>query len=665
MRRHRLIAAASVATVVCLLPSAAGSQQPQERPRPVFRAGALFVRVDVYPTQKGGPIAGLKAEDFELLEDGKPQAIETFETIASPMFTPNADRRDPNSQREGFELARDPQYRVFVLYLDAYHVSFSGSSRTRLAISEFLNRMVGPRDLFGVLTPAQTINDLLLGQLTQTIDQQLTDHPTWGIADRYEPQPGEVELEAAFPQNRALVARLIALRRLDKVYSDLEALVGRLGDLRDERKNILFFSDFLASPGTNFSDLSIDPLGRTGAPPPVGVTSEGKLTLGPRNSADPDRRWAETERARLTSIDFAQRFRDLLRSARQANVSFYTIRPGGLDPGYSMLAEGISNLHVLAEQTDGQPVAASNDIRAGLRKVADDLSAHYVLGYYSSNTTWNGASRQITVKLKSTGEKLRARREYRAPTEAEMTSLNNVVAKNASAPAAPSAAVSALDALARLRPAARMNAYGVATAKGIAIVAELAAAEIEGGRWKQGAEVQVMLSTAKGDTLSGKGRIEPGARGTLLTIPAAPATGPWEATVRVRSETDAPEMDTVSIAPGRGTLLGDPVAYRAGAPAASPWRPLAAFHFRRTERVRIEWPMLTAVESYDARLLDRKEQPLQVPVTIAARDGEMRMLVADLNLAPLSIGDYLIEVTAKGSGAGERKLVAIRVSNAR
>ena len=665
MRRHRLTTAATVAIVVSLLPCAAGAQQAQERPRPVFRAGALLVRVDVYPTLKGGPVPGLKADDFELLEDGKAQTIETFEAIASPMWTPNADRRDPNSQRDGFELARDPQYRLFVLYLDAFHVSFSGSSRTRLAISEFLNRMVGPRDLFGVLTPAQTVNDLLLGQLTQTIDQQLRDHPTWGIADRYEPQPGEVELEAAFPQNPALVRRLIALRRLDKVYADLEALVVRLGDLRDERKNILFFSDYLASPGTNFSDLSIDPLGRTGAPPPVGVSSEGKLTLGPRNSAEPDRRWAENERARLTSIDFAQRFRDLLRSARQANVSFYTIRPGGLDPGYSMLADGVSNLHVLAEQTDGQAVAASNDIRPGLRKVADDLSAHYVLGYYSSNTTWNGASRQITVKLKSTGEKLRARREYRAPTEAEMASLNNVVAGKASAPAAPSAAVSALDALARLRPAARMNAYGVATGKGLAIVAELAAAEIEGGRWKQGAEVQVMLSTAKGDTLSAKGRIEPGARGTILTIPAAAGTGPWEATVRVRSETDAPETDSVSIASGGGILLGDPVAYRAGAAAASPWRPLAAFHFRRTERLRIEWPMLAAIDSYEARLLDRKEQPLQVPVTTAARDAEIRMLVADLNLAPLVIGDYLIEVTAKGAGTVDRKLVAIRVLNAR
>src|SRR4029453_7723036 len=126
---------------------------------------------------------------------------------------------------------------------------------------------------------------------------------------------------------------------------------------------------------------------------------------------------------RVALIVFAERVRGLLGMARQGNVSFYTVRPGGLDPNYSMLSDGISNLHVLAEQTDGQAVAASNDIRPGLKKVADDLSSHYVLGYYSSNTTWNGASRQITVKLKASGEKLRAPREHRAPTEAEMASM--------------------------------------------------------------------------------------------------------------------------------------------------------------------------------------------------------------------------------------------------
>lgn len=660
--RTSLAAAAALAIGITIPDPAIHGQPPQDQ-RPVFRAGAHFVRVDVYPARDGRPMPGLKAEDFELLEDGKPQTIELLEFIDSPTWTPNADRRDPNSQRDGVELARDPRYRVFVLYLDAFHVSFDGSHRTSLPIVDFLNRMIGPRDLFGVLTPAQSVDNLLLGQLTQTIQQQLTDHRDWGIADRYEPQPGEIELEVAFP---TIARLLVALRRLDKVYSDLEALVVRLGDLRDERKNIVFFSDFLASPRLGFSQIAIDPTGGTGAPPRIGVGSDGKLTLGRRNNAEVDRRAAEAERARLTSIDFDQRFRELLRKARQANVSFYTVRPGGLDAGYSLMVDGISNLRVLADETDGVAVAGSNDLRSGLKRVADDLSSHYVLGYYTSNTTWNGATRRITVKLRSTGEKLRARREYRAPTEAEMAAIRDARTAATAAPAAPSPIDNALQALARVRPAAPFTVYGTASPNEVAIVAEISAGEIEAGRWKQGADVQVMLTAATGETSSAKGRIEPGARGTLIPVPVGAQAGPWQATVRLRGEGEAGQFDSVSIARGSGASLGDPIGFRAAAPAAAPLRPVAAFQFRRTERVRIEWPALAAIDSHEARLLDRKGQPLDVPVVVTTRNARgSTVLAADLNLAPLSIGDYLIEITVKAGTMSERKLVAIRVSMAR
>jgi VWFA-related protein len=666
MMRFILTAAASLAIVVTAPSPVLRGQQATDPQRQVFRAGAHLVRVDVYPARGGQPLTGLKAADFDLQEDGKPQTIEFVEFIEAPIWTLNADRRDPNSQRQGLELARDPRYRVFVLYLDAFHVSLSGSNQASLPIVDFLNRMIGPRDLFGVLTPAQSPDNLLLGQLTQTIGQQLSDHKDWGIADRYEPQPGELELEAAFGRNPALAKRLIALRRLDKVYSDLEGLVVRLGDLRDERKNIVFFSDYLASPRTNFSDVSIDPIGGTGAPPPIGVTSGGKLTLGRPNSAEPDRRLADAERARLTSIDFDQRFRELLRRARQANVSFYTVRPGGLDPSYSMMSDGISNLRVLADETDGVAAAVSNDIRAGLKKVADDLSSHYVLGYYTTNTTWNGATRRISVRLKETGEKLRARREYRAPTEAEMAAIREVSSRVATGPAPPSPIEGALAQLTRLRPAARFATYGVATPAGVAVVAEIAAAEIEGGRLKQGAEVQVMLASATGETTTGRGRIEPGARGTMILLPVGAQAGPWQATVRMRGDGEPNESDSLSIERGKDAILGAPIAFRAAATAAAALRPIAAFHFRRTERIRVEWPTLTAIDSHEARLLDRKGQPLQVPIVVTTRESAgSTVLAADLNLAPLSIGDYLIELTAKAGSAVERKLIAIRVSMAR
>jgi VWFA-related protein len=652
-----------VSTVLCLTLAAAGlllhgqEQKPDPQRPPTFRTGAHYVGVDAYPTRDGKPITGLTIDDFELLEDGKPQVIDRLEFIEHQEWTPLAERRDPNSQRQGFEMAADPKYRLFVLYLDVYHVDFAGGHRVSLPIIDLLNRMMGPRDLFGVMTPYLGIKDLLLGQSTLSIQEQLEKYPYWGLAAK-DPSPEELELDAAG------YGYIIPIKRLDKVYADLEALIDKLGALREERKNIIFFSDTLPSPRPGFRSIASDPDKRKGAPPEIGVGNTGKLTMGSREAHEADDRAMKAEKDRLIAVDFDQRFRDLLRAARQANVSFYCVRPGGLDAGSSLMLEGTSNLVTLAEQTDGLAVTATNDLRTGMKTIADDLSSHYVLGYYTNNTRWDGGTRKLTVKLKSSGKAIRARREYRAPTEEEMSAIRS--ARSASPAAPPSAGQLALSALARVSPSSRLNAYGTVIGPDVAVVAEIAAAEIEGGRFKQGATVEILLTPKDGETTTLTGKIDPLTRGTVVRVPTGGSKGPWQAVVRMRGDDNLTDSDTVSIDGAGGTLLGKPIAYRAASAAASAYRPLAAFQFRRTERVRIEWPALQPIESHQARLLDRTGKPIAIPLTTTNRDnGGTPMVAVDLNLAPLSNGDYLIEVTAKAGERTDTQVVAIRVSMAR
>jgi hypothetical protein len=136
--------------------------------------------------------------------------------------------------------------------------------------------------------------------------------------------------------------------------------------------------------------------------------------------------------------------------------------------------------------------------------------------------------------------------------------------------------------------------------------------------------------------------------------------------VRLTASGLPPQTDSITITPAADGLLGPPIAYRAASAAAAAFTPLAAFHFRRTERVRVEWPALGAIDSATGRLLDRKGQPLQVPVAVTTRQaGSSSFVVADVTLAPLSIGEYLIEVTATSGAAREKEMVAIRVAMAR
>ena len=71
---------------------------------------------------------------------------------------------------------------------------------------------------------------------------------------------------------------------------------------------------------------------------------------------------------------------------------------------------------------------------------------------------------------------------------------------------------------------------------------------------------------------------------------------------------------------------------------------------------------LKPLDDRSIRLLARDGRPLAVPVTVTERerDGQM-MLAADINLAPLTEGEYLLEVTARAGGASVRKYAAIRV----
>jgi hypothetical protein len=110
--------------------------------------------------------------------------------------------------------------------------------------------------------------------------------------------------------------------------------------------------------------------------------------------------------------------------------------------------------------------------------------------------------------------------------------------------------------------------------------------------------------------------------------------------------------------------VGDPIVFRAMASPRAPLQPVADMRFLRSERVRVEWTTTGPLDRRDVRLLDRTGQPLaSVIVTVTERESSGRSILdADLALAPLATGDYIIElVAASGSAPVERRLLAMHV----
>src|SRR5262245_28937271 len=94
--RGRRVRLAAFATLLAALPlvmlSAQQKQPPAAEPPPVtFYTEVNFIEVDAFVTDSAGnPVPNLKADDFELYEDGKKQQIQSFTAVNLPIV--KADR---------------------------------------------------------------------------------------------------------------------------------------------------------------------------------------------------------------------------------------------------------------------------------------------------------------------------------------------------------------------------------------------------------------------------------------------------------------------------------------------------------------------------------------------------------------------------------------------
>ncbi len=128
-----------------------------------------------------------------------------------------------------------------------------------------------------------------------------------------------------------------------------------------------------------------------------------------------------------------------------------------------------------------------------------------------------------------------------------------------------------------------------------------------------------------------------------------------------------PTTDTMRItvpdAPGTERLtMGQPTYFRQGGGASTEDVPTADRRFRRTERAVVRVSASLPPDSVSAELLDRGGKPLPLPVaaTIVERDF-VRWARAELALAPLAPGDYVIRLTAKRGAEQVLTLAPFRI----
>jgi len=646
-------------------------QPPQQQQPPVFRTDAHFVTVDAYPTRDGKIIEGLTPDDFIVEEDGKPQRVESFEFIDRTTASAETTRRDPNTVRESQLLASDARSRAFVVYLDVEHVSVEGARAARLPLVTMLNRMIGDNDLVAMTSSQVPVDAVTFGRRTVGMEDMVTRNWKWGTRENVRLTPFEEELRQCFPSdpngNEGWVRDGGAVREVWRVLRDrareeavlehLDNLVAYLGTRREGRTSVIVFSEgwrlFRGDSGL--------------------VGYSGRIMPG-----------CSQYLTRYAYVDGMARVRDIIDRANRNNVVFYLVNPAGLtafdyaiservlgtgDITQSPIAQGMDNIRdrqssmqTLAENTDGIAVVNTNDLKAGVTRITDALSAYYLLGYYSTNTAFDGKVRRIRVRVKQDNVEVTHRRAYTAPSAEERAAMARA-AESGDAPGGPSPVEEALGNLARLRPSTELYGHATLTGDRVVAVAEMGNVEAVRTALAKPATLEVTVLGPDGAQLGkAESPVSSVTRSGSVTVPVAATVSSITVSAKVRTSEGTFEVKTPT-SRDDGGVLGAPVTYRATPSSRSPLVPVASFQFRRTERVHIELPLSGPLENRQARLLGKDGEAVAVSIALTEieRDGR-QVLAVDGLLAPLAPGDYVFEVTGSGGGKSDTRFVAIRVT---
>jgi VWFA-related protein len=435
---------------ILLLTRQSVAQQPSAV-EGVIRINVNLVQVDAIVTDsKGKPVRDLTSDDFEVLQDGKPQAITTFAFINvrdSQLITPSAP--SPAQTKKGpaaplpppIALRPEQIRRTIALVVDDLGLSADSVVRVRDALKKWVDKEMQPGDLAAVIRTSagmgalqQFTNDKRL--LYAAIDLVQFHLGRVGVSsfaplqakletagDPRDPDPAATEAakEAAAVERGALRSGVSPPGPIDTTVFDeqvaemytlgsigaIQYVVGGLHEMPG-RKSVVVFSESLRFTFIDGANMVNTP-----------VTSRGLVD---------------------------ERLRRLTDAANRSSVVIYAIDPRGVvntavsaedvaaGRGPRELAqvatqrtreliESQDGMRALTEKTGGL-FLHGNDVPRSLREVVDDGNGYYLLGYQPDSSTFDEKARapkfhSISVRMKKPGLRVRSRTGFFGSADGE------------------------------------------------------------------------------------------------------------------------------------------------------------------------------------------------------------------------------------------------------
>ena len=655
-----------IALFTCLLATAsapAGQSRPVAPP-PSASADAAppaaTVRLDVFATLDGRPVDDLTRDQIEVREDGIPQTIETFEHVQISAAAGAA--ASPPAAGTASAPARA---RVFVVFIDTYHAPIETSTNLRLPLVRFLDRTLADGDLVALLTPEMSTAEIAFVAKAAVISNIMQADWAWarrGGLTRQDPKEALYDscyAQSSDARNPSPAQEMKARRREKLTLEALDGLVARLGGLRDERKAVLTVTD-----GWELFHAVTQPAATAAPrrPSPGDIFRRRRDEPAERERAQGiSRIECETDRAELNALDHSSRLIELGEQASRGLIAFYPISPSALlaaeapatadrararASDVQLSAARLDSMRFLADATDGVALTDGRQAERTLERIAGDQSSYYLLSYASTNAKLDGRLRAISVRSTRPDVKIRTRRGYRGRSAEDLlrdsTSSSPVSTNvNAKAPF-------------RIRASSWASSSAGEEADGAFwIVGELDYRVRRELAWTAGAQADITVLGADGTELVSRTVDVPASDGGFgVRVPEDSGLRPGDYAVRVRVRpTGADDLALTDsarvVVPAGHPTLGESVMWRRGPSTGPRFLMTADARFQRSDRIRLELPTeVTGTAS--ARMLDRTGKPIRVPVTVGERpdaSGRFRWITAEVALAPLTMGEYAIEVT--------------------
>ena len=362
-------------------------------------ANIVLTNVVVRDKKTNALVTGLKASDFTILENNKPQKIASFDyqnvddaAVLAEKTTTSGKASVADLLERNFAASPDQlrDHRLIVIFFDLSSMQDEDIDRAVDAATDYVNKQMQPADLVALVSMSTGLSmdqdftsnkDALLRGLAKyngSDDSGFANGAT-GSTDGTSDDTNAFAADDSEFNSLNTDRELLAIRAIAK---SLERV--------DQRKSMLYFSGGLTRNGI-----------------------ENQASL----------RAATNEAAKANLAIYSVDSRGLQALPPVGDASKGSLRGNSAYSGAAATAQLKANfgsqetLSTLSTDTGGKAFFDSNDFGPAFQQVQHDTEAYYILGFHSTNQARDGSYRHLTVKVNRPDVKLEFRPGYYAPAD--------------------------------------------------------------------------------------------------------------------------------------------------------------------------------------------------------------------------------------------------------